>query len=414
MHIRPKISEVFTPRRTDVNQSIYIERENLEGEIKNALKGSLHIFLRGNSGNGKSWLYRKVLAELDVHCVEANCANAARLKSLTREIYESSVPSGKSTIEGYDETKSAGLSAGLANGHLKHTNRYALKEDEKLLVAFSQMRSEAGSKLTVLILDNLEAIFSSQEIMDELGNILMLLDDPRYSKKNVKILLVGTPRSIVEYYSKLDNFLTIGNRVQELSEVSPLTKNQVYKLTRKGLIERLRIEVDNDTFRDWQDHIYNVTLGIPQRVHEYCEQLAYILEDNGWRDTFVQLEEADRSWLKLGLRESCYIVEGLMNNHTAKTGRKDQVLYALGKIGVTSFTSKDIENWIRNNFIDSTKGVTLPISKVLSDFTKGDRAILQRTRNSSVYTFTDSRYIMALRVMLNKREGDERVVKLAI
>jgi type IV secretory pathway VirB4 component len=83
---RHAVNEVFTPRRTEINQDIYVDRPELERELGRALNGSLHTIVFGESGSGKSWLYKKVLADMKAHYATANCANALRLKSLTEEI----------------------------------------------------------------------------------------------------------------------------------------------------------------------------------------------------------------------------------------------------------------------------------------------------------------------------------------
>ena len=83
---RHAVTDVFTPRRTDVNREIYVDRPDHEKELSRALKGSLHTIVYGESGSGKSWLYKKVLEDLQAEIATANCANALRFQSLTDEI----------------------------------------------------------------------------------------------------------------------------------------------------------------------------------------------------------------------------------------------------------------------------------------------------------------------------------------
>jgi hypothetical protein len=54
---KPKINQVFTPRKAIVNPAMYIPRPQLEKELKRAIEGSLHSILTGESGSGKSWLH---------------------------------------------------------------------------------------------------------------------------------------------------------------------------------------------------------------------------------------------------------------------------------------------------------------------------------------------------------------------
>jgi Cdc6-like AAA superfamily ATPase len=85
---RHSVNQVFTPRRTEVNKEIYVDRKKLETELCRALNGSLHPIVYGESGSGKSWLYKKVLADMNAEVLSVNCANATplRLGSLTEEI----------------------------------------------------------------------------------------------------------------------------------------------------------------------------------------------------------------------------------------------------------------------------------------------------------------------------------------
>lgn len=54
-----KPEEVFTPRSPEVNSEMYIARPDLEKALKNALRSSLHVIIHGESGTGKSWLYKQ-------------------------------------------------------------------------------------------------------------------------------------------------------------------------------------------------------------------------------------------------------------------------------------------------------------------------------------------------------------------
>jgi ABC-type lipoprotein export system ATPase subunit len=59
MQKRPEIDEVFKPRNHEVNDRIYVHRPDLEKSLELGLSGSLHTVIYGESGSGKSWLYKK-------------------------------------------------------------------------------------------------------------------------------------------------------------------------------------------------------------------------------------------------------------------------------------------------------------------------------------------------------------------
>ncbi|MGP1677473.1 MAG: nSTAND1 domain-containing NTPase [Burkholderiales bacterium] len=406
--LRPAINEIFTPRGASINSKIYVERTELERELVRALKGSLHVIVFGDSGNGKSWLYKKVLGDLGWRSIIANCANASRTGSLTQEIYNT-VMAGSPTLESYTEAKGANV----LGAKLEHTNQYDVPGAEPLFAAFQKMRANSDGGRTVLVLDNLEQIFSSKKLMEELGNIITLLDDERYAQSNVKLLIVGVPSGVTEYFAKTPNLHTVANRVQEISEVASLSQAQVNLLIKKGLIDQLGIKIDPFDFENWQDHIYSVTLGIAQRVHEYCEQLAYVAEEAGWVGRLEQIDRADHAWLKLGLKESYHVVQSLMNERETKAGRRNQVLYALGRINSRTFNPARVEEVLRNHFVQSTENVALAIGQILADLSERQTSIVKRTPKGDEFEFTDPRYAMSIRAMLKLGE-DEKVKKVEL
>jgi len=384
---------------------MYVERPQLEKELARALAGALHAIIYGDSGNGKSWLYKKVIDDLQWCAFVANCANAPRVGSLTQEIANAATPSGTPSLQGYSESKGVEL-----GGTLEHKKNYEVRASEPLLGAFQNIRAASADQPAVLVLDNLESIFNSTKLMEELGNIVTLLDDVRYAQYRVKILIVGVPSGVIEYFSRAPNLRTVANRLQEISEVGDLTENQCNALTRRGLIDQLKIEIKPIDFEEWQDHIFAVTLGIPQRVHEYCEQLAYIAEDQDWKGGLNQLDRADQAWLRIGLRESYSAIEALMNERETKAGRRNQVLYALGRMPTRTFISARVEDVLRNHFPRSTSGVTLAIGQIMVELEK-EGGIIRRTPKGDAFYFSDPRYAMAIRTML-KTDSEEKVFKV--
>jgi len=407
---RPKISDVFTPRRSEVNSNIYIARPNIEKEVRRSIEGSLHTLIFGNSGNGKSWLYKKVISDLNATCAIANCANAIRFDSITTEIVNTILPKGSKELETIEEEMSAEMSVVVAKSNLKSKRKYKIMSEDPLLSAYHVLRKKANGSLAVLVLDNMESIIDNAKHMEELANIIILCDDNRYSKYNVKILLVGVPSRILEYFSKVKNLPTVANRIQEITEVSNFTETQVNAFVEVGFVRLLGVNIPNAVLEEWKSHIYNVTLGIPQRLHEYCEALAYILEDNKWEATTELLQTADTNWCMQGLRESYCVIDSLMNDRETEIGRKNQVLYTMGKIKIHYFTSKHISDRLKKEFPNSTTGVTLAISKILTKLASIEPSIIKKSTKGNCYEFTDPRYLMTLRAMLIK-EKNEKIIK---
>lgn len=210
-------AQVFTPRRSEVNQDMYIHRGRHEKILLRWLEGSMHGFIFGESGNGKTWLYKNVFTEQRVNYRVANCTLSESKGSLRNEIYSVCMPENTVLKVGYNEKKDAGLDAVFASASISHEGKYEILQQDRLLAAFKKLSEESkGWGESVIILDNVETIFSNEKLMDELADIIILLDDERYSKYNVKFLLVGVPCGVIEYFSKSKNRSSVGNRITEL------------------------------------------------------------------------------------------------------------------------------------------------------------------------------------------------------
>lgn len=116
---RKKITEVFTPRNSEINQAMYVHRAELEKSLKKDLRKKINLLIFGQSGNGKSWLYKNVLASEEIPYVVANCANVQRNGSIAAEI-STAILSGDHVFKtGYKEKKVAKVTAVVAEGGLR-------------------------------------------------------------------------------------------------------------------------------------------------------------------------------------------------------------------------------------------------------------------------------------------------------
>ncbi|HVC08875.1 MAG TPA: AAA family ATPase [Elusimicrobiota bacterium] len=408
---RPPIDTVFTPRNSTVNRTMYVKRPDLEKDLKRALSGNLHVIVHGESGGGKSWLYKTILEDEGVFTWTINCANALRLGSISNAIGSALASEGHVDHAGYTEEKTAEVGVPLiAAGGLAHKDTYELPKKDPLEIALAQIRRKVDPKKPcMLVVENLESIFSDGTLMSELGSIITLLDDEHYSQFNVRLLIIGIPSQVKEYFQKINT--AVANRLQEIREVSRLTQPQVSELIEKGFTQQLRVKVDAVALSYWKGHIYHVTTGIPQRVHEYCLELGALCEENSWEGTSEMVKTADIKWLQRSLTNSYSKVEEVMNDRATKAGRRNQVLYALGKVNSDNFRVADIERAVRTEFPTTTAGITLGVSQILSDLASRSEPIIKSTIKGDAYYFSEPRHLMCLRVMLNKN-SDESISKI--
>lgn len=407
---RKKINEVFTPRSHDVNEKMYVERPGLEKSLKQAIEGSQHVLLCGESGNGKSWLYKKVFYG-NFHYVAANCANAARNSSITKEIERISITAGSAEKQSFTETSGADVNAVFAKANINHSNSYAVRQKEPLLAAFESLSKNGAKEQTIIVLENLESIFSSSTLMDEMGQIILLLDDPGYAKHNIKFLIVGTPTGAIEYFSKTETLESVANRISELPKVGGLIESQVREIVAKGFVSALQVRISDDDAFLLANHIFTITMGVAQRVHEYCEQLAMIIENNNWSYNRGLTEKADKEWLIRGLRKSYSVLEQKLNNREAAVARRNQVIFSIGLVKTHQFDASEIELLVRKEFPDTASGKNLGVRPILTALCSGSDPLLARSEKTNHYRVKDPRYIMCIRTVLYKSKQDGKVKK---
>ena len=408
---RHAVEDVFTPRRPDVNKEIYVQRSDLEDSLKKALSGSLHTIVFGESGSGKSWLYKKVLADIGAEIAVANCANAQRHGSLTKEIEQVVRSRAPKRLTEVTEGMDAKLKVPIAEGGLNSARTYEFRDVDPLIECFRLLREDAGKQPAVLIIDNLEMIFSSTDLMNELASIIILLDDTRYAHYAVKLLVVGVPSGVKQYLARMHG--SVANRTTEIPEVSSLSKGQVSTLIETGFIKLLRTSIDDETLIAWKEHIYSVTMGLAQPVQEYCEQLGYVVRDADWCGHVDQLNAADAAWLNLGLQHATGVISELMNERETRVGRRNQVLFTLGRLNRKLFHVSEVETTLRHEFQASTaNSTTLAVGQMLDGLTKGQTAIIKRVSKGPSFEFRDARFAMALRVLLSKDSVTEKVTRI--
>lgn len=377
--------------------------------MKSAFDSAQHVVLHGQSGTGKSWLYKKFLAGIGAHYEVANLANASRLGSIQAELTNVVDRQGMPIKTEYSERKEGHVTAVISSGSLAHEDKYELRSKEPVERCFEFMRKMAGSRPAVLVLDNLENVFSSKQILKELADIITLCDDERYASYRVRLLIVGVPADLKSYYYKTPHFQTVANRIRELPEVSRLTEEECDALVKRGFVELLQFRIDQES--NFLKHVRWVTLRIPQMVHEYCLEAANLALSTRQVDPSIW-KRADEAWASAKLVSSYSVIESHMNERNTIAGRRNQVLYALSKCDEDEIRFTHVEDVLRREFPKNTSEVTLNVNQILSQLAKseGDDAmpLLKKSAKEDGYTFVDPRHRMVLRAMLLKTD-DEKV-----
>jgi hypothetical protein len=398
-----KPEQVFTPRSAEVNEEMYVPRPNLEKTLRKSLRGNLHILIHGESGTGKSWLYKKTLTDLGVPFIVANLANASRLGSIAAELKNLVDREGHAVKTSYEEEKTAEINALVAKADISHTGQYELGQMEPFEACLANLHKHAKNSTSVLVFDNLEAAFT-KPLLKELADLLILCDDERYSKYKVKILIVGVPGGVKEYFYKTPHHATVANRLVELPEVARLEQDECKDLVLRGLVEKLGYSIfDPDIL---VKHIAWITDRVPQMVHEYCLELSYICEESRSIE-MDNISIADAEWLSKSQYYAYSVIESHMNERDTKAGRRNQTLFALSLCEGEQFKAPEVEEIVRSEFPSSTGSTILNLPQMLSQLATGERPLVKRSPKGDAYTFSDPRYRMVLRAMLTKGSGEK-------
>ncbi|XKE46130.1 ATP-binding protein [Halomonas organivorans] len=408
--------DVFTPRGKIVNEKMYVHRGSLEKAFEKAIRKHKNIVVHGESGTGKTWLYRKVFNDLDVYYEVLNSATINQCGSISDALQFLVARIEPKEKSGYDETKSAEGNAVVAKGSLEHTSKYSYRSAESYLHLIRAIRKKAKKRKAFLVIENLEHIVRSNVMVKELSSLLLYLDDEEYARNDVRILLVGTPNNLRDYFSEVDETQTIINRLQEIPEVSALPKISVEGLADKGLFRILKLEIVDDSKRNFtKQYLLNAiswfSINIPQYVHDICLELAIEAEENYGKITNSVYVQSLRNWVQEALVSENTRLEKNVNSKETRHGRRNQVIYTAGALPANEFSNSEIEDALRNAFPVSTKGKALNISSNLIELSSGSHPIFIKTPKGNRYRFIDPKVKIMIRWMLTKAENERIVVK---
>ena len=196
-----KPEDVFTPRSAEVNEDMYVDRSELEERLIELVTGSKHFVVHGESGNGKSWLYKRVFEKNKIPYLTVNLANASRHGSIQNAFTEK-LNRASGTEEQLKEIVTnrdlSFMPEGVGAAWTKQRVLEVIKTDPVEAI-MGWLRANSGRKKAIIVLDNFETIVSKPELISELSDILILLDDDDYAKYDIKFCIVGVPADLRSY-----------------------------------------------------------------------------------------------------------------------------------------------------------------------------------------------------------------------
>jgi hypothetical protein len=407
----PKPEDVFTPRHDSVHSEMYVHRPEIEGALRRALRSAKNIVVHGESGSGKSWLYKRVFEEDQVDYEVVNLGRASGLGSISN-VVESVLARGEVPQQtSYSETKEANINAVFLNAGLNHAGQFSVIQRDIFERCLSMLRERAGERSACLVFDNLEHVLDDAALLKELAGLVLLVDDQNYAQYKVKLLLVGTPGDIRSYITDVTRSQTITNRLTEIPEVSRLDPLQAAAFVAKGFFDLLSYEVSespNFTQRKFISSIVSYTDGVPQHLQDLCLAIAYRAQDAGGIVNGDVFNRGRYDWVREALISELSVIEANLNSRSTKHGRKNQVVYAIGQIAKRQFLVSDVEAELRRLFPSSTSGVVLNVAQTLSELSKVRAPILRKCPDGRNYRFVDPRLRIVIRVKM-ELDADEKI-----
>ena len=398
------LNKIFSSR-TEFNKEKYIKRDYYERAYQKALRSPKCIIVKGFSGSGKTWLTHNILIENKKECEWINLSRIGSLNNGFNDFFKSQLKKYKAEIS---EDKKAGASVGFASGGLTTSNTYKLEHDY-----FYEYLKNNQHKY--IIFDNLETIINNQPVIEALGAIITLIDDPLVLEMDVRFIIIGTNSDIMSVFGKLPNIDTIRSRTQDISEIKGFNLTECSKYIMENF-KKIRIELENPI--EFINFVYKCTNGIPQNVNDLCAEICdecinrekYCIDDIP-TNTNIILKEAQLNWIRSTFSSDYTKIFKLYTaNKAIKATYNNYILFMLSELeeygkSKTSFDVDYFKTRVSEYFIDNDKIETSITKKrikmylnELSD-TKNNNNILEKIAEDN-YTIRDIKAVLCIRNIL--------------
>ncbi|WP_151950680.1 ATP-binding protein [Aliarcobacter butzleri] len=362
------IEDVFLPRGDFNTRNTYISRRRYEEELKNCLQVRTNIFISGESGTGKTWLYEIFFNKEAINFVTINLAEVSMYDSLFYLLE-------KNILE----------------------NISGKRKDEILESCYDKI-TKNNSKPSYIVFDNLEHL-ADDILKRELISLLHNLDNSSYSKYNVRIMLVGIPNSLKDFFANMNIlFEPIANRIREIPKLNGFEKSELLNFLDQTLIGKLLLNLTKTNLEDIFNYIASVTDLIPLRVQQYLLYLSKEIFDNNKVFSKELFSKASKKWIQSHYSELEITFDEYFLPLTGKIQKRNQLIFLLGKISKDSlFTNKQLSDMYSKHFPNSVKS-SINISQILAALMKGNQPLIVKMSKDK-YRLRDSR----MRILINSK-----------
>ena len=403
-----KPEDVFTPRAPMVNAAMYVARPEYETELRKALRSRYNIVIFGDSGCGKSWLYKKVFEEqrIEYETVDLSAVNSPDDADFALlEI-----------VDRYgDGWREAEKSAEAVKGAMPYdvgmkktaTTKFTRQEDPAFYQLCSMLRSRAKGRKALVVFENLEHVVHNMDLVNSILSYLLALDDRRFASLDIQICLVGVPSDIKNLLTEGNRFQTISNRVVEISEITRMSKEQAKLLIFQGFRNQLSMDMESAEYCASQ--IIYLTDRLPQYLHDVCLQVAFIAEEEGGIVKPSVVVRGAPNWVETNARQSREFIEHLLGHGKKRTDFKSKLIFSVSKCETTMFYASDIEAIIRESFPKTYGSKKISVRAVLNKLSDGEQRLLRHDSLSGKFRIVSPKLRSVLRHCLVIDTEDETV-----
>lgn len=151
---------------------------------------------------------------------------------------------------------------------------------------------------------------------------------------------------------------------------------------------------------------------VPQYIHELGLEISIEAKElnNGVINNDLY-KNCLRNWVQEALVSENARVEEHINSKATKHGRRNQVIYCVGRMNSNEFSAQEVEDNVRSTFPVSTQNKTLNISAILKELSTGNNPLIRKSPKGTRYRFLIQKIKIMARWMLDKTDKENIEVK---
>jgi hypothetical protein len=411
---------VFTPGELyEKNKEAYIPRtgQDLPGEptietrFRRELAGGRPIVVCGEQGLGKTWLFAKVLGDLDVPYVEINCGRLENEDSLDEALHRvrEGYRNGAERVETAVTEKAAPIGFGFDK-----TYRPPAPPGRDELIRWARERAVRAGQFPCIVFDNIEMIAGGEtSVLGQLRGLVVDSTQQRETRalQKVQIILVGTAASLDKMIRlEESSSRTVSRRLSRLPELRGLSPNEVLRFVELSFNSRLGAGLTQSELDQIAARAHDATDGVPNDLHEYCQALANLMATTGEIAIGRLLDRAEREWLlsRPDLVEDYAPLAPYLNLPPGEEQQRIlRVLFHLAQseshIDIRSLVEM-INRKVATTSHQADRGT---VGTDLGLLTRGSRPVLRRLGIPPRYRFARGYLRLLIRELLQLQEGGE-------